>query len=258
MIRIMLGLLALLAVGPDEAPRAPSEAGIDQRVGEPVSLETIFQDESGQPVTLREAAAGKTVVLALVYYRCPMLCTLVLNGLVEALQDLPLSVGDQFTVVALSFDPAEKSDLARGKKAQVLKAYGRPASERGLRFLTGSADSISRLCRETGFRTSYDPATGQYAHGSALILLTPDGKVSRYLFGISYPVRELRLSLVEASAGKIGTRTDQFLLLCMQYDPATGKYGLAVMRLLKIAAVTTIFGMGLLLFRLSRRRMEKV
>lgn len=230
------------------------EPRIDQRLGETVSLETVFRDESGHPVSLATAAAGKPVVLALVYYRCPMLCNLELNGLVQSLQELEFSAGGAFTVIAASFDPAEPAALARERKAQVLKAYGRPGAESGWRFLTGDERAVARLCRETGFGTRYDPETRQFAHGSALILLTPGGVISRYLFGIAYPVRELRLSLVEASAGTIGSRTDQFLLLCMQYDPATGKYGLAVLRLLRIGAGATVLGLVLLLVRLNRRR----
>lgn len=230
---------------------------IDQRVGETVTLDAAFVDETGAALTLRRAADSKPVILALVYYRCPMLCTLELNGLLQSLQELSLSAGEAFTVIAVSFDPREGPDLARGKKAQVVKSYGRPAAERGWRFLTGGAEAVERLCRETGFRATLDPATGLYGHGSAMILLTPDGRISRYLFGVTYPVRELRLSLVEASAGTIGTATDQFLLLCLQYDPATGRYGPAVTRILQAFAVATVLALGLLIRRLSRRRVGK-
>lgn len=236
------------------AQQRSGEPAIEQRVGEPVSLETQLRDEAGGAVTLGEAAAGKPVVLALVYYRCPMLCNLVLNGLLQAVQELSLSAGEQFTVVALSFDPSEGTELARERKAAALKSYGRPGGEKGWRFLTGTPEAVERLCRETGFRTVRNPATGQYAHGGALILLTPRGVVSRYLFGVRYPVRELRLSIVEASAGTVGSKTDQFLLMCMQYDPATGKYGLAVRRLLKGGALVTLVALGVLVVRLSRRR----
>jgi protein SCO1/2 len=253
----MKAILVLILVA-SGSPKAPQDAGIDQRVGDPISLDLVFRDERGAPVSLREVAAGKPTVLALVYYRCPKLCTLVLNGLLQTLLDLPSSAGEQFNVVAVSFDPAEGSDLALAKKAHYLKAYGRPSAEGGWRFLTGVPDSISRLCRETGFRVSHDPVTGQFAHGSALILLTPEGNISRYLFGISYPARELRLSLVEASEGKIGTATDRFLLLCMRYDSTTGRYGLAIARVLKAGAVATILVLGILVFALSRRKRSPV
>jgi protein SCO1 len=182
-----------------------------------------------------------------------MLCTLILNGLLQTLLEMDLPAGDRFNIVAVSFDPGEGPELARAKKSHYLKAYGRPAVDGGWRFLTGSKDAIDRLCRETGYRIVSDPATGQIAHGSALVLLTPEGRISRYLFGVSYPARELRLSLVESSAGRIGTATDQFLLLCMRYDAATGRYGLAVARILRIAAAGTALGLGALVWLLSRR-----
>jgi len=229
------------------------DVGIDQRVGESVSFDLVFRDETGAPIRLRDAAGGKATVLALVYYRCPMLCNQVLNGLLQTLLELPLDAGRDFNVVALSFDPSENAELARSKREHYLKAYGRASAREGWRFLTGEREPIEGICRDAGFRTSFDPATGQYAHGAALVLLTPEGKISRYLYGVSYPVRELKLSLVEASAGKIGTATDQFLLLCMQYDPASGKYGWAVTRILKAAALATVLGVGVLIFVLTRR-----
>jgi protein SCO1/2 len=232
---------------------ALGDVGIDQRVGESVSLDLVFRDERGAPLRLKEATGGRTTVLALVYYRCPMLCNQILNGLLQTLLELKLDAGRDFNVVALSFDPSEGSELAQARREHVLKSYGRPSGREGWRFLTGERDAVERVCRETGFRTSFDPATGQYAHGAALVVLTPGGKISRYLFGVSYPARELRLSLVEASAGKIATAGDQFLLLCMQYDAASGKYGLAVTRLVKAAAVATVLGLGVLIVLLSRR-----
>ena len=229
------------------------QVGIDQRVGETLSPGLTFRDERGADVTLREAIGGKPTVLALVYYRCPMLCTLILNGLLQSLLEIDLVAGDRFNIVTVSFDPAEGPELARTKKGHYLKAYGHPDAAGGWRFLTGSQASIDRLCRETGYRISADPATGQFAHGSALVLLTPEGRISRYLFGVSYPARELRLSLVEASAGKIGTATDQFLLLCMRYDSSTGRYGLAITRILRIAAAATVLGLAGFLVVLVRR-----
>jgi len=227
--------------------------GIEQRIGERISLELPFRDELGNPVTLREAAGGKPSVLALVYYRCPMLCNQVISGLLESLLEISSSAGEQFNVITLSFDPTEGPDLASAKREQYLKAYGHASARSGWRFLTGTPESISVVCRETGFRTVYDPATRLYGHASALLILTPDGRISRYLFGVRYPARELRLSLVEASSGKIGTRGEQILLLCMRYDPSTGKYTLAVNRLLKVAAGATLLGLAFLVYRLTRK-----
>jgi len=249
---MIIAVALMLALGaPQNAPR--SEVGIDQRVGETVSLGLTLRDERGAEMTLREAIGGKPTVLALVYYRCPMLCTLILNGLLQSMLEIDFTAGEKFNIVTVSFDPAEGPELARAKKSHYLKAYGRPAAEEGWHFLTGAKEPLDRLCRETGYRISADPSTGQFAHGSAVVLLTPEGRISRYLFGVSYPARELRLSLVEASAGKIGTATDQFLLLCMRYDAATGRYGLAITRILRIAAAATVVGLAGLLVALSRR-----
>jgi len=256
-LRFRLLLCTCLMLGPGNAWGSQSDSsqgpGIEQRIGERVSLDLPLRDEGGNPVTLREAANGKPSVLALVYYRCPMLCNQVLSGLLESLLAIPSSAGEQFNVITLSFDPTEGSDLALTKKEQYLKAYGHASAKTGWRFLTGSPESISVVCRESGFRTVYDPASRLYGHASALVILTPDGRISRYLFGVRYPARELRLSLVEASSGKIGTRGEQILLLCMRYDPASGKYTLAVSRILKAAAGATLVGLVILVARLSRK-----
>lgn len=247
--------LCCVLLGTEEAWGTQSDSakgpGIEQRMGERISLDLPFRDEAGNLITLREAAGGKPAVLALVYYRCPMLCNQVLSGLLESLLEVSSPAGEQFNVITLSFDPTEGPELASAKREQYLKAYGHASARTGWRFLTGSPESISSVCRETGFRTVYDPATRVYGHASALVILTPDGRISRYLFGVRYPARELRLSLVEASSGKIGTRREQILLLCMRYDPATGKYTLAVTRLLKVAAGATLVGLVILVVRLS-------
>lgn len=253
-VRVLLCCMVLGCGDSWGAQADPSQGpGIEQRIGEKIPLDLPFRDEVGNPITLREAAGGRPAVLALVYYRCPMLCNQVLSGLLEALLEISSSAGEQFNVITLSFDPTEGPDLGSAKREQYLKAYGHASARSGWRFLTGSPESISVVCRETGFRTVYDPATRLYGHASALVILTPDGRISRYLFGVRYPARELRLSLVEASSGKIGTRGEQILLLCMRYDPATGKYTLAVNRLLKAAAGATLLGLAFLVYRLSRK-----
>jgi protein SCO1/2 len=230
------------------------KVGILQQLGSSVTMSLPFRDEHGGRVTLGEASGGKPFVLALVYYRCPMLCNLVLGGLLETLITLGPSAGEGFNVVTVSFDPAEGPPLAAAKKNHYLRAYGRPSGEAGWRFLSDTSGSAARLCREAGFGISYDPASGQYAHASAILVLTPEGKISRYFMGISYPARDLRLALTEASRGKIGSVADQLLLLCYRYDPAAGKYTLAVWRILRIAGLGTVLGIGLLIVRLSRRR----
>jgi protein SCO1/2 len=230
------------------------KAAIIQQLGSSVTLDLPFRDERGGTITLREAAAGKPIVLALVYYRCPMLCNLILGGVLETLVALGPTAGEDFTVVAASFDPSEGPELAAAKKAHYLRAYGRPSGDAGWRFLSDTSGSAERLCNETGFRISYDAATRQYAHGSAILILTPEGKISRYFMGVSYPARDVRLALAEASRGKIGSVADQLLLLCYSYDPAAGKYTLAVWRILRSAGAATVLGIALLIVRLSRRR----
>ncbi len=254
---VLCAVLLAPAGPPQSPPPAPSgplaAADLLQQLGSRVTMDLSFRGERGEPVTLREAAGGKPFILALVYYRCPMLCNLILGGLLETLTALGPSAGGPFNVVTVSFDPREGPDLAAAKKANYLRSYRRPTAESGWRFLTDGAGSAERLCRETGFRISYDPATGQYAHASAILVLTPDGRVSRYFPGVAYPARDLRLALVEASAGKIGTVSDRLLLICFRYDPATGKYTLAVWRILRAAGAATVLGIALLLVRLSRR-----
>jgi protein SCO1/2 len=244
----------LLAQNPPPAPSGPlSGADLLQQLGSPVTMDLSFRGEHGETVTLREAAGGKPFILALVYYRCPMLCNLILGGLLETLTGLRQSAGEQFNVVTVSFDPREGPDLAAAKKAHYLRSYRRPAAETGWRFLTDSSGSAERLCREAGFRISYDPATGQYAHASAILVLTPEGRVSRYFPGVAFPARDVRLALVEASAGKIGTLSDRLLLICFRYDPASGKYTLAIWRGLRAAGAATVLGIVVLIIRLSRR-----
>lgn len=250
-------ILLATALASQSSPPAPAgplaAADLLQQLGSSVTMDLSFRGERGEPVTLREAAGGRPFILALVYYRCPMLCNLILGGLLETLTTLGPSAGEQFNVVTVSFDPREGPDLAAAKKAHYLRSYRRPAAEPGWRFLTDASGSAERLCREAGFRISYDPTTGQYAHASAILVLTPEGRVSRYFPGVAYPARDLRLALVEASAGKIGTVSDRLLLICFRYDPASGKYTLAVWRGLRAAGAATVLGIALLIVRLSRR-----
>ncbi|RPH37042.1 MAG: SCO family protein [Planctomycetota bacterium] len=238
-------LLALLfqAASPLEG------VGVDQNIGGTVPMDLAFVDEKGTSLTLRDAAAGKAFILAPVYYRCPQLCTLVLNGLLTSLK----SAGSRYQVVTFSFDPREDAPLASAKKAAYLSRYDQPGSEQTWRFLTGRQESIDALCRAVGFRTSYNERTGQYAHPSALIIVAPDGRISRYFFGIEYPTRDLRLAIAEASAGKTGSIVDPVLLFCFQYDPATGRYGLAVLRLLRAGGLVTAVIVGIVIVRLARR-----
>jgi len=232
------------------------DVGIDQRLDQEVPLDLEFRDENGNAVRLGTYFGAKPVVLALVYYQCPMLCTMVLNGLLESLRQLKLDVGDQFNVVTVSFDPSEKPDLARAKKAIYVGLYARPHAGEGWHFLTGDEASIRQLAEAVGFRYRYDPQTRQFAHATAIMVLTPQGKLARYFYGIQYPAGDLRLGLVEASAGRIGSPVDAVLLYCCQYNPATGRYGWIISRVLHIAGLITVLSLGtfmLIMFRGGRR-----
>lgn len=245
----LLAVLVLVyAVHPARAQEAPTglleQVGFDQQLNAQVPLDVTFRDEQGASVSLRELFDGKPVVLALVYYRCPMLCGLAADGLVRTLRALSLQVGKDFEIVMASIDPHETPDLAAAKKDNYLARYDRPGAERGWHLLTGTDDSIKPLADAVGFRYAYDADKQQYAHAAGLVLLTPQGRVSRYFYGVQYPPRDLRLGLVEASDNQIGSLVDQVLLYCYQYDPTVGRYGLLIMRMVRIAGVATVVILG--------------
>jgi protein SCO1/2 len=259
-----LALLLVFGLGPVRAepvlPPVLRGVGFDQRLNEQVPLDLAFKDESGQPVRLGDYFQGKPVILVLAYYRCPMLCTQVLNGLVRALLDIPLDVGKEFEVVTVSFDPRETPELAAAKKKTYLERYGRPGAAAGWHFLTGEQDAIRRLTESVGFRYTYDPRNDQFAHASGLLVLTPAGKISRYFYDITYSPRDLRLGLVEASANRIGSPADQVLLFCFHYDPAEGKYGPVIMNFVRLGGALTVLAVGTLfavLWRQERRRARR-
>jgi protein SCO1/2 len=226
------------------------EVGIDQKPGAQVPLDVPFADENGQQVTLGNYLGKKPVILALVYYQCPSLCNLVLNGIVHTTKTLPLVPGKDYNVVAVSFDPRETPEMAAAKKQTYVS--GHPGMESGWHFLTGPETSSKALANAVGFRFAYDALNNQYAHASGIIVLTPLGQVTRYFYGIDYPERDLRLSLVEASNGHIGSVVDQVLLYCFHYDPSNGKYGLVIMNVLRLGGVITLVvlaGFMILMFR---------
>jgi protein SCO1/2 len=215
------------------------QIGINQKMGARIPVDAPFIDDSGQEVTLRRYL-GTPIILALVYYQCPSLCNMVLNGMLRSVKSLDLNAGKEYNVVAVSFDPRETPRMAAAKKQAYLTEYDRPGTEHSWHFLTGPERSSKALADSVGFRYVYDSVTNQYAHGSAIIILTPNGRVARYFYGINYPARDLRLGIVEASTEKIGSVTDQVLLYCFHYDPATGKYALVVMNVLRLAALITL------------------
>ena len=252
---LFLLVVAVGAAGQDNASVLPPQlrgVGIDQRLNNQVPLDLKFRDETGQTVTLGSYFGKKPVILSLVYYTCPMLCTMAENGLLNALRDVNFNIGEQFEVVTVSIDPTETPEMAMGKKAVYVGLYGRPGAKQGWHFLVGDEPSIRTLTRAVGFHYNYIPETRQYAHATGIIVLTPQGKVSRYFYGILYPSRDIRLALVEASNEKIGNPVDAVLLYCCQYDPTTGKYSVVVSRILRIAGAITLLSMGTLIFALSR------
>jgi protein SCO1/2 len=245
--------------GPAALEQIPilKDAGLEQKLNSAVPLDTPFVDENGRDVKLGDYFGKRPVILALVYYECPMLCTQVLNGLVGSLEAVPFSPGDEFEVVAVSFDAGETPGMASAKRAAYLRRYGRPDAERGVHFLTGRESSIKALTDAVGFRYAYDPKIDQFAHPALVTVLTPEGRVSRYLFGIEYGPRDLRLALVEAANHRIGTAVDQMLLFCYHYDPESGKYGFAITNVIRLAGLLTVCALGtFIVVNLRRERRQ--
>ena len=234
-------------------PQALREIGFDQYIDQRVPLDTTFRDEAGATVRLGDYFGNKPVVLVFAYYDCPMLCTQVINGLSSALGVMSLNPGRDFEIVTVSFNPRDTPASAAAKKASYLERYRRPGAAAGWHFLSGDQANIDRLTRAAGFRYAWDAATKQYAHPSGVIVLTPDGRLSKYLFGIEYGPRDLRLGIVEASAGRIGTPVDSLLLYCYHYDPMTGRYGLAIMRVIRMAGAATVLAIGAFIVVMVRR-----
>jgi protein SCO1/2 len=230
---------------------------IEQKLGGQIPLDTVFRDELGREVKLGEYFKdGKPVVLTLVYYECPMLCNQTLNGLVGALQAMSFTPGREFRVVTVSFDPRETPDLAFKKKETYLKRYRREGSEEGWHFLTGDKEAIDRLAQAVGFNYVWDEQSKQFAHASAIMVATPEGRLSHYFYGIEYAPKDLRLALVEASAGKIGSPVDELILYCYHYDPTTGKYGPVIMNIMRLAGVATVAGIIALVLVLRRKQRD--
>lgn len=240
----------------EETPRELQEVGIEEHLGAKLSLDTTFTNEAGEAVPLQRYFDGqRPVVLVLQYYECPMLCGMVMNGALTAFRDLEkFSVGKEFQFVGVSIDPTETATMAAEKKVNYLKAYERVGAEAGWHFLVGNAANIATLAREIGFRYHYDAEADEFAHPAMAVVLTPEGRISRYLYGIDFRARDVRLSLVEASAGKIGNVVDRFLLYCYHYDPKTRKYALLATRVMRAGASVTVVGIGVLLWGLQRMR----
>jgi protein SCO1/2 len=234
--------------------------GIVEKLGAQVSINNLtFRDENGKVVQLADYfRTGHPVLLNLVYYECPHLCTFVLNGLVASLKNLKSwAPGEQFDIVSVSIDPLETPKLATQKKAAYLSSLGNTKAAEGWHFLTGDKDQIQKLADEVGFGFEYDPEVKQYAHGAVIFVLTPTGKISRYLYGVEYKQQDLKLALLEASQGKIGNIIDRFLLFCYRYDPHTRKYSVYVSQLMAAGCGSTVVILGVYLFRFWRRQRKE-
>ena len=234
-------------------PTVLDSVGIDQRLGASVPVNLKFRDESGTDVMLARYLDEHPVILVPAYYECPMLCTQILNGLLSGLRPLSLNAGRDFVVVTFSIDPDEYSELAAAKKVNYVDGYGREGGETGWHFLTGEQASIDALTRAIGYRYIYDPETDEYVHASGIAILTPNGKIARYLFGVEFAPRDLQLGLLEAAQDQISSPIDAILLYCFQYNPLTGKYTLAIYRLVRIAGVITVICILTFIFIMVRR-----
>jgi protein SCO1 len=257
---IVLFLIARPACGQAIPPPNVQDVGFDQRLNEQVPLDLVFNDETGKPVRLGDYFKGKPVVLVLAYFRCPMLCTLVLNGTARGLSKVAFDIGKDYQVVTVSFDPRETPELAAAKKKNYVAHYDRPGAEEGWHFLTGKQDAIDKLTQAIGFRYVYDAKEDMFNHAAGITILTPSGKISRYLYGVDFAPRDLRLALVEASASKIGSPTDQVLLYCLHYDPSTGKYAASITRFVQTGGVLIIAMVASFVWfaaRIHRRRTAK-
>ncbi len=229
------------------------QVSIAQRLNEQIPTDIIFRDENGKAVHLGDYFGKKPVILSLVYFDCPALCTEVLNGELRTMKAISLDLGKDFDAVTVSFEPKDTPALAKAKRDVYAGQYGRPGARENWHFLTGEQSSIDALTQAVGFHYAYDSASRQYAHAAAIMVLTPERRIARYFYGVQYPGRDVRLGVIEAANGKIGTPTDHALLYCYQYDPATGKYGLMVMNVVRAAGVLTVLVLGIFMFVMFRR-----
>jgi len=261
-IAMVLSIAAPAVARADEVPRAQapdnpgtvvSRIGFDQKLGDRLPLDRRFRDDSGREIALGELFGKRPVIVVPVYFQCPLLCNQTLNALTRALRPLSIDAGKDFDVVAVSIDPTETADLASRKKRAYLDRYDRPGAESGWHFLTGEQASIDAVTGAIGFRYSYNPKTKLYAHAAGIVVATPDGRLSRYYYGIDYPAKDLQAEVKRAGTGKIGTPTSGLMLFCYDYDAATGKYTLSIVRVTRILGVTTVLALGSFLFVMFRR-----
>lgn len=241
-------------------PEALKRIGIEQKLGAQLPLDAELKDENGKMVRLGDYFnTGRPVIVALVYYECPMLCNQVLNGLTGSLKGISFDAGKDFDVVAISFDSREfdATEVARNKKIGYMERYGRPGTEKGWHFLTGRQEELDKVTSAAGFSYEWDAKTNQFAHAAAVMVATPDGKLSRYHYGIDYAPRDLKFSLMESTESRVGNAVEQLLLYCYHYDPSSGKYGLAILNVIRLGGIATLMGMGLMALVFWRRNKKR-
>ena len=256
---LAIGFFSLLA-----APAArgqtniTQQVGFDQRLNSPLPLDAPFRDEQGRTVALGDYFGnGRPVILTLVYYECPMLCTQELTGLLRSMNAMSLNLGKDFDVVTVSISPTDAPALAADKKKRYLARYGREGADKGWHFLTGDEPSIRRVAQAAGFRYTYNPRTKLYAHAAGVVVATPSGRLSRYYYGISYPARDLRLMLVDAAGGRIGSPIDKVMLLCYAFDPHSGRYTFAIVNALRVLGVATLTSLATFITVMVRRDLRR-
>jgi protein SCO1/2 len=258
-ILLALTAIAALSVNAQQltTPAILSKVGITQNLNAQIPPDLVFRDETGKSVRIGDFFGDKPILLSQVYFDCPALCTEVLNGELRTMKAISLDLGKDFDAVTVSFEPRDTPALAKSKRDVYIGQYGRPGAVGHWHFLTGEQQSIEALTNVTGFRYAYDSSIRQYAHAAAILVLTPDGRIDRYFYGVQYPARDVRLGLVEASEGKIGTLTDHALLYCYQYDPMTGKYGVVVMNVLRAAGGLTVLVLGIFMTMMFLRERKR-
>ena len=252
-LSLWLGLVSPARAHDASRPIPLRDVEFDQKLNSQIPLDLSFMDERGVPVQLRQYLGGKPIMLNFVYYKCRDLCPLLLDGIVRTLHSVSFDIGVEFDVLTVSIDPSDTAALAAAQKKDFVGRYGRVGSERGWHFLTGEEAAIRKLAEAVGFHYSFDTKTGDFAHATGIVLLTPAGKTSRYFYGIEFSPRDVRLGLVEAAEGKIGTPIDQLLLFCYHYDPVTGKYGPFVTNLVRLGGLITVIGLAAFILWMLRR-----
>lgn len=257
-VAVLLFATIAAAQTANDVPSQLRGVGITPKLNSRLPLDLVFRDESGTQTTIGSYTGKRPLILALVYFDCPRLCSMILTGLMKAVKPLPYTAGKEYDVLAVSFDPREKPQLAREKKAAYVERYGRRSDGDGWHFLTGDKLEIDRLTHAAGFSFNYDDRTGQYSHASAIIVLTPEGRISHYLYGIEYAPRDLRLALLEAAAGKIGSPTDRLLLYCFHYDPATGRFSTSILNVIRAGGLLTVLSLLGSVYLARRRRPGEV